>query len=77
MELTVFDIQRNVQPDNYEANTGMEFAAVSVQLHNIGSDTPRPYEISDFQLQDTEGNPFGPFWPPNDQADNERQLQKA
>jgi len=73
LELTVFDIQHNVQPVNLKAANGLEFAAVSVQLRNTQSGTARSYQVLNFELQDVEGNPF----PPDLEADNGRRLENG
>lgn len=71
VELTVWDIQRTVQPLNLAPADGLEFAAVSVQLRNIRPDGVKRFELTDFLLQDAEGNVFLPD--PN--ADNGRRLE--
>lgn len=71
VELTVWDIQRTVQPVNLAPADGLEFVAISVQLRNARPDGAKRYEITDFVLQDAQGNIFLP----DPQADNGRRLQ--
>ncbi|RME43973.1 MAG: DUF4352 domain-containing protein [Caldilineae bacterium] len=74
IELTVLDIQRNVQPNNLAAAQGMEFVAVSVQLRSVQpTGAPKQFSINDFQLQ----NGQGVRYTPDPQADNGRRLQDA
>ena len=73
VELTVWDIQRNIQPNNLQAAPGLEFVAVSVQLSNAGNVGAQEYQAINFQLQDAEGN----FFPPDLQADNGRRLRSG
>jgi hypothetical protein len=71
MELTVFDIQREIQPINLAPAEGMEFTAISVQLRNtspLGQD--QSYSVANFQIQDIDGN----LYPPDVTADNGRRL---
>lgn len=73
VELTVFDIQRNVQPINLQTPDGTEFVAVSIQLKNIRGDASKGYTIESFHLQDAEDNAFTP----NADADNGRRLENG
>lgn len=70
MELTVWDIQRNVQPNNYQAAEGLEFVSVSVQLQNETVTGPLAYALDNFYLRDAEATAF----PPDQLADNGRRL---
>ena len=73
VELTVWDIQRNVQPINVQVPDGTEFVAVSVQLNNIDAAAPQSYVIDSFYLQDDEDTVFTP----NAEADNGRRLRNG
>lgn len=70
LELTVFDIQRSVQPNNFQAADGLEFVSVSVQLRNINGTASLPYQVVNFRLRDSEDVYFSPDL----QADNGRRL---
>jgi len=70
-ELTVFDIQRNVQPVNLQVPDGTEFIAVSIQLRNLQADTAQSFTIANFTIVDGENTVFTP----NPDADNGRRLQ--
>ncbi|HEY85793.1 MAG TPA: DUF4352 domain-containing protein [Chloroflexi bacterium] len=70
-ELTVLDIQRNVQPNNLAPASGMEFVAVSVLLRSVQpTDFAKVYEVANFQLKNTQDV----FYLPDAQADNGRRL---
>ena len=70
-ELTVFDIQRNVQPVNLQVPDGTEFIAVSIQLRNLQADAAQSFTIANFTVVDGESTVFTP----NPDADNGRRLQ--
>ncbi len=70
-ELTVLDIQRNVQPNNLAPADGMEFVSVSVLLRSTQpTDFANVIEIVNFQLK----NAQDVFYLPDGQADNGRRL---
>lgn len=70
-ELTVFDIQREVQPNNLAPADGMEFVSVAVQLRQTQpAGTTQPFSFDQFLLRDATGELFMPD--PN--ADNGRRL---
>lgn len=72
VELTVFDLQRAVQPNNLAAADGMEFVAVSVGLKNTAAGTV-PVAIEEFVLKNGEGLEYQP----DPQADNGRRLSNG
>lgn len=70
-ELTVFDIQREVQPNNLAPADGMEFVSVAVQLRQTQpTGTTQSFSFDQFLLGDGTGELFMPD--PN--ADNGRRL---
>lgn len=74
VELTVFDLQRTVQPVNLMPAEGMEFVAVAVQLRSLQPTAfAKVYEISNFQLQNAQGT----IYQPDPQADDGRRLQNG
>ena len=74
VELTVFDLQRNVQPVNLMPADGMEFVAVAVQLRSLEPTAfAKVYELSNFQLQNAQGT----IYQPDPQADDGRRLQNG
>lgn len=71
VELTVFDIQREVQPNNLAPADGMEFVSVAVQLRQATpAGSPQPYSFEQFLLRDGAGALFMP----DPTADNGRRL---
>ena len=72
VELTVFDLQRAVQPNNLAAAEGMEFVAVSVGLKNTAAGTA-PFTIEEFVLRNKDGLEYLP----DPQADNGRRLSNG
>ncbi len=71
VELTVFDIQREVQLNNLAPANGMEFVSVAVQLRQAQpTGTPQTYSFEQFLLRDGIGETFAP----DPTADNGRRL---
>ncbi|MEM7035078.1 MAG: DUF4352 domain-containing protein [Chloroflexota bacterium] len=70
VELTVWDIQRNVQTNNFRPADGLEFLSVSIQLSNVGAASASGYQVGNFYLIDAEDTSFFP----HEQADNGRRL---
>lgn len=71
LELTVLDIQRNVQPTNMQVPADQEFVAVSVKLRALNPDAnPPAYGPNDFRLQNLDSFLYNP----NLDADNGRLL---
>jgi len=71
VELTVFDIQREVQPNNLAPADGMEFVAVSVQLRQAQPNgVTQSFSFEQFLLRDGTGALFMP----DPTADNGRRL---
>lgn len=72
VELTVFDLQRAVEPVNLAAADGMEFVAVSVGLKNTSA-ADVSFAIEEFVLRNGEGLEYLP----DPQADNGRRLSNG
>ncbi len=73
MQLTVFDLQRGVQPVNLAAADGMEFVAVSVGLQNMQVAGGVPFSLDEFVLQNADKLEYLP----DPQADNGRRLNNG
>lgn len=76
IELTTFDIQRQVQinnADNVSLQENMEFVAVSIQLRSLPpTESVKAFTIRNFQLQKAQN---GNLYRPDPQADNGRLLR--